>query len=177
MAKNVEGFVFFATLKGEALAKTLADLFDQNSLAIVRRVDSAEFLQFDSSEPSAFINHWSQGQIFNSQFEIRWRREQDSYETLLLTETNQQRSEFQAAADSPFEAVVPSSDATHGFLLWGTSKVDGGWREARIPRLLTYPIERQGEKPRLAYVLYQKSAVVRWVRLLGLKGGEANAPI
>lgn len=171
MPAGLSGHVYRASLGRDALAALLAARFSAAAVGIVRRIDGAELLTFEPSEPAALPALWAEGQLFDGGAEVRWRAREDAYDVLLLTEQTDAPADFSELRESPFDVVIPSTRKEQGFMLWGTRRAGGGWYEARIPRLLTYPVEWKG-KPRLAYRLYEREAVVRWVRLCGLKEEE-----
>jgi hypothetical protein len=168
MPDEVNGHIFRATLGRDTLADLLARRFGPTAVAIVRRADDADFVPFNSAEADALLGGWTEGQLFDTESEVRWRAGEGVYEVLLLTERGDAPAEFSELRGSPFAAVVPSSDDTHGFMLWGTDRVSEGWLETRIPRLLRYPAGAK-KPPRLAYLLYERDKAVRWVRFAGLK--------
>lgn len=167
------GYVFHATLTKEALASVLKGRFHDGDCAIVRRVDWADPVTFRVGEVELLLEQWTDGQIFNSNAELRWRQTADGYAVLLLTEENDPG--FQYLASSSFTVACPSKDEKHGFLLWGTPRSEDRrrstdiWWEARIPRPLHYPIKTKDGPPRLLYRLYLDGEAVRWVRLVKLE--------
>jgi hypothetical protein len=171
MPVEVKGHVYHATLKRDALADLLAKRFTASASAIVRRVDEAGFVSFDPNTAASLVEQWSEGQVFGTEDELRWRHVGESCAVLLLTEKAEGQggtSDFQSVSGSPFAVVSPSSDQKHGLLLWGTRQARGQWWEARIPRPLDYPLKTDQKPPNLTYRLYQDGAAVRWVRLVQL---------
>ena len=173
MADEPSGRVFRAALAGEssgrdALAGMLKERFDESAVAIVRRLNDAEFVEFRPAEAERLLEDWTEGQLFDPKSEVRWRQADDGYDVLLLTESNDLPMGFRELRDSPFTVVEPSSKETHGFLLWGTTHDRDGWLETRIPRYLRYPVETKGSL-RLSYLLYERGAVTCWVRLRNLR--------
>lgn len=171
MSDEAKGYVFRAVLARSVLAELLAARFDETALAVVRRVDWAEFIGFKPAEAGALLESWTEGQLFDSRSEIRWREVEGAYDVLLLTERDEHPHGFEKlrGAETPFDVVFPlkdeAKDEAHGFLLWGTPpRGRDGWLEARIPRLLSYPGE-MNESQRLAYKLYKRDEAVCWVRL------------
>jgi hypothetical protein len=166
MSDEAKGYVFRAVLPRSVLAGLLAARFDKTALAVVRRVDWAEFVGFNPADADALLESWTEGRLFDSRSEIRWRESEGAYDILFLTERDERPPDFKElrGAEMPFEVVLPSSDEAHGFLLWGTDRTQEGLLETRIPRLLNYPpgIEK---KLRLAYKLYKRNEAVCWVRL------------
>jgi hypothetical protein len=161
------GYVYRATLTEDALTKLVTGRFE-GAGAIIRRVASAQFASFPSAEIESLPGDWTEGQIFNTEAELRWRQATGGYAVLLLTEKDDPPANFQPLAGSQLTVVCPSSDETHGFLLWGTRQTGSQRWEARIPRPLRYPGKPTVNPPKLAYQLYQEGAVVRWVRLVKL---------
>jgi hypothetical protein len=168
MADEAKGYVSHATLTTDALVELLTKRFNATAQAIVRRVDAAEFVMFDPNHVDEWLNHWSDGQIFDHEAELRWHQSKGAYSVLLLTENNNLFEDFHPLAGSPFVVTAQSFNDTHGFLLWGTTRNEEGWIETRIPRLLQYPMQAK-KKPQLSYRLYQERMTVRWVRFTGLK--------
>lgn len=166
MSDEAKGYVFRAVLPRSVLAELLAARFDETALAVVRRVDWAEFVGFNPAEAGALLESWTEGQLFDARSEIRWRESEGAYDVLLLTERDECPPDFKElrAAETPFKVALPSSDEAYGFLLWGTDRTQEGLLETRIPRLLNYPpgIEK---RLRLAYKLYKCNEAVCWVRL------------
>ncbi len=166
MSDGGKGYVFRALLARNALAELLAAQFDQAAVAVVRRVDWAEFVSFNPAEADALLESWTEGRLFDSRSEVRWRATDGTYDVLLLTEQGECPLGFGelGGAGTPFDVVHPSSDDAHGFLLWGTDSTPAGFIETRIPRLLKYPAD-VGQRMRLAYKLYERNETVCWVRL------------
>ncbi|MCA1592683.1 MAG: hypothetical protein LC754_08550 [Acidobacteria bacterium] len=179
---TTKGHVFHGTFAPDALVELLAARFDSSACAVVRRVDDARFVKFPAPEAAQFLSTWTEGQVFDEHSEVRWKKQSERYSVLLLTEDSASVGEEEAGVDkasaspgftplhdAPLEVRAPSTQDTHGFLLWGTRPVNGQWWEARIPRPLSYPLETSNKPPRLIHCLYSEGATVRWVRLKGLK--------
>ncbi|HWW77042.1 MAG TPA: hypothetical protein VNZ44_16695 [Pyrinomonadaceae bacterium] len=166
MPDGAKGHVSRAALTRDALAELMAARFDETAVAVVRRVDWAEFVGFKPAEAGALLEAWTEGQLFDSRSEIRWRESEGAYDVLLLTESDERPPDFRElrGAELPFDVVLFSTDEAHGFLLWGTDSTRGGLLETRIPRLLNYP-SAVGKRMRLAYKLYKRDEAVCWVRL------------
>jgi hypothetical protein len=168
MAVEADGYVFRAVLTQSALAELLIERFGTRSaFAIVRRVDAAEFLLWKPSNVVKLLDQWTECQLFDSEAEVRWKKSDDVYQALLLTERHDPPVGFQPISGLPFTAVESSSADSHGFLLWGTARKQDTWFETRIPRPLHYPVNSD-KKPKISYRLYRERASVRWVRLTGL---------
>ena len=166
MSDEAKGYIFRAVLTRSVLAELLAARFDETAVAVVRRVDWVEFVGFNPAEAGALLERWTEGQLFDSRSEIRWRESEGTYDVLLLTERDERPPDFKELreAETPFDVVLPSTDEAHGFLLWGTDRTQEGFLETRIPRLLNYPAVI-GNRMRLAYKLYKHNEAVCWVRL------------
>lgn len=192
------GYVYNVTLPRAELVTLLTHLFKPKDAAIVRRVDSLEFLSFNAE----LVEQWSEAQVFNEVAEVRWRRSGDTYLVLLLSEQSKEvllaeqyelEEKLQLINSAPFIIAHPSSRQEHGFLLWGTRLVErqqgastascsepspvSEWWETRIPRALQYPGFPKGDNkkpPQLAYRLYHDDEAVRWVRLTKLVEVQAN---
>jgi hypothetical protein len=167
MSDEVKGHVFRAVLAQSALAELLSVRFDETVVAVVRRVDWADFVEFNPAESNALFESWTEGQLFDSRSEVRWSKSDETYDVLLLTERGECPLDFKKlrGAETPFDIVLPSKDEAHGFLLWGTPpRVGREWLEARIPRRLRYP-GKINETLRLSYKLYKRGEAVCWVRL------------
>ena len=170
--ENKTGYVYHAELPPDELATLLAKLFDTKAVAIVRRVDGAAFPVFKPS----LIDEWSEGQVFNDNADLRWRRKGEKFAVLLLSEEDRQGGTFQPVKGSPFKVAFPTRKekrGSHGFLLWGTRLDKNGecWWETRIPRALRYPnfpVADNNAPPRLSYKLYCEGETVRWIRLVKL---------
>jgi len=166
------GYVYHAELPPDELATMLAQLFDTNAAAIVRRVNGAAFPSFKPN----LLDEWSEGQVFNDKAELRWRRKAGKFAVLLLTEEKQEGGVFRPVKGAPFTVAFPTREEkrdSHGLLLWGTRSDKAGkcWRETRIPRSLNYsdfPVADSKAPPRLSYKLYREGETVRWVRLVNL---------
>jgi hypothetical protein len=166
MSDEAKGYVFSAALARNVLAELLAARFDETAVAVVRRVDWAEFVGFNPAEAGALLERWTEGQVFDSCSEVRWRETESVYDVLLLAESDERPPDFKElrGAETPFDVVLPSTDEAHGLLLWGTDRTQEGLLETRIPRLLNYP-PRIEKRLRLAYKLYKRNEAVCWVRL------------
>lgn len=184
MANGLSGHVFRGgAVEQKQLVALLTHRFKAQAYAIVRRIDDAQFVDFGSDRAAQLVRDWTDGRAFDAFCEVRWTKRGAHYAVLLLTEESgaaeADASFGLAPADGALLAVSsPSPRDTHGLLLWGTRFKNGVWWEARIPRPLSYPFETTNDKPPvLSYYLYSDAAVVKWVRLRGLKEAERDAKV
>jgi len=186
----MNGYVHFADFNADELKMLLTHLFQANDDLIVRRVDAIEFLAFALDQAGALIADWEEGQIFSDKAELRWKRKNDGWTCLLLSEQskelllagyNELIAKWQAVAGKPFAVVPHFNQSDRGFLLWGTRPDADQWWETRIPRPLHYPRPSKGRNsstPQLTYQLYsdgEDKETVRWVRLLKLTEVKQDA--
>lgn len=115
------------------------------------------FVRFDTTQPYERYVQYTSGHIFHDDFELRWQLEQDKVRVIYIGR----------ARSIPFlgnESKLPLEKYTeqqHSYYLFGERlrdeqlkkigkpAVEGDFAEARIPRLLHYPIEGKGAHAQL----------------------------
>ncbi|MDW8365289.1 MAG: hypothetical protein RMK49_05555 [Abditibacteriales bacterium] len=114
------------------------------------------------SADGLFAQHWTSGRLFNADWELQWEKRGDVFHLRLLTE-----------GDLPdgWRATEFEAGKAISVLLFGERKREGdrGWREARIPRWLEYPVEKTLGRVRLIAIPYMKEGMVVRMRLKGVK--------
>lgn len=133
------------------------------TFAILERTEHIEFLaKKEAKEKRLFEQHWSSGCLFNAHYELQWERRGGTYWVRLLTEGSLpegwQGPEFETGKEI-------------FLLLFGERKrdTDRGWREARIPRWLEYPVEKTLGHVQLIAIPYLKEGMVVRMRWKGVK--------
>jgi hypothetical protein len=176
------GYAFRARLPGEALAELLEGQFaspgaegsPRPAFLVLRKVDDAVFVSLGRGEAAALLEKWPEGQAFHAEADLRWRKEGQQYAVLLLTEADTPPDGVAWCDRKSFECLESAHGDRRGLMLWGTRpdprSGPRAYREARIPRLLTYPVGTD-LPPRVEYVLYRErtSQAVHWIRLVGLR--------
>lgn len=115
------------------------------------------FIPFDITQPCDAYVQYTSGRIFHTDFELRWQHEQDKVRVVYM---GMERSIPFLANKSklPPEKYV---EQQHSYYLFGErlgveqlkkigkSAAEGDFAEARIPRLLHYPIKGMGSHAQL----------------------------
>lgn len=129
---------------------------------LLERIEHLEFVtKADAAAKELFAQHWSLGRLFNATWELNWEKQGNSFLLRMLTEDNLpdswQQEEFETTAEI-------------SLLLFGERKrkEDPGWREARIPRWLEYPVPKTLGRVRLIAIPYLREGMVVRMRLKGV---------
>lgn len=125
-----------------------------------------------------FQSSWTHGRAFGEDMELRWDRDEQFYDLLLLTESSLSlTSEWQPVA-------VDLSVEPGQVLLWGThvshldqhhrlAETEGNaWIETRIPRALTYPVAGSPRWVKANVIIYRQQGQPCLTRLVSLEGEE-----
>lgn len=133
--------------------------------ALLQRTEHVEFVtKAKATSNRLFEQHWTSGRLFNANYELQWEKRGDAFLLRLLTEGDLpdgwQATEFEAGKET-------------SALLFGERKreSDPGWREARIPRWLEYPVEKTLGRVRLVAIPYMKDGMAVRMRWKGVKSG------
>lgn len=131
--------------------------------ALLERTENIQFVtKKRANEQRLFEQHWVSGRIFNAYYELHWEKQGGIYWLRLFTEgglpEGWQGAEFEAGNET-------------ALLLFGERKreTDKGWREARIPRWLEYPVEKTLGRVYLIAIPYLKEGMVVRMRWKGVK--------
>jgi hypothetical protein len=133
------------------------------TFVLLERIEHIEFVtKRDATDKRLFDQHWTSGRLFNAEWELQWEKQGDAFQLRLLTEGNLPDG-WQV---TEFETVEETS-----LLLFGDRKRDTepGWREARIPRWLEYPVAKTLGRVRLVAIPYARQGIVLRMRLKGVK--------
>lgn len=131
--------------------------------ALLERIEHIEFVtKAKATAAGLFEQHWTSGRLFNADWELQWEKQGDAFRLRLLTE-GELPDGWQTA---DYEAGEETS-----VLLFGERKrdTDRGWREARIPRWLEYPVDGMPQRVRLVAIPYMKEGMVVRMRLKEVK--------
>ncbi|HXH13085.1 MAG TPA: hypothetical protein VNP04_25350 [Alphaproteobacteria bacterium] len=135
----------------------------ETSYVLLERTEHIEFVtKAQACAKELFAQHWSAGRVFNDAWELQFAQHGSGYLLCLLTE-----GELPAGwASQEFETGPESS-----LLLFGERRrdTDPGWREARIPRWLEYPVEKAIGRVRLVAVPYCRAGMTVRMRFKGVK--------
>jgi hypothetical protein len=133
-----------------------------STYVLLERVEHIEFVtKADATAKGLFGQNWASGRLFNATWELHWEKHTNSFLLRLLTEgplpEGWEWEEFETQAESRL-------------LLFGERKreSDPGWREARIPRWLEYPVEKMLGRVRFIAVPYLREGMVVRMRLKGV---------
>jgi hypothetical protein len=133
------------------------------TFVLLERTERIEFVtKKDATDKRLFDQHWTSGRLFNAEWELQWEKQGDTFQLRLLTEGDLpdgwQTTKFETGEET-------------SVLLFGERKrdTDRGWREARIPRWLEYPVAKTLGRVRLVAIPYAKQGMVVRMRLKGVK--------
>jgi hypothetical protein len=133
------------------------------SYVLLERQEHIEFVTKEQANANnLFAQHWTSGRLFNETWELNFEKQGDLYELHLLTESNLPDSWKQ----SNFE-----TDGETSLLLFGERKRDSdpGWREARIPQWLKYPVTKTNGRVCLIAIPYLRKGMMVRMRLKGVE--------
>ncbi len=133
------------------------------------------------------VRDWPIGRAFGPQGELVWQREDGLTHVVLITDRDSLPPPFRVPAEAPEVETQPrtasiplrriaGNEELDEVQLWGEWQPDSTWRETRIPDPLSYPIEGEGRKKRVAlslgrYVETEQpdTGAVDFVRYVGLE--------
>jgi len=130
-----------------------------SSYVLLERTESIEFVMKEQANAKdLFAQHWASGRLFNETWELHFEKQGETYQLRLLTEGN---------LPEGWEQQVFETNGETSLLLFGERKrkTDPGWREARIPQWLQYPIGKSTGRVRLIAVPYLREGMVVRMRL------------
>ncbi len=136
---------------------------NNETYVVLERTEHIEFVKkADAHARDLFSQHWSSGRLFNEMWELSWEEQAYSFLLRLLTEGS--------LPDGWQQVEFETGDET-SLLLYGERKrdTDPGWREARIPRWLKYPVPKRLGRVRVTGIPYLKDGMVVRMRLKGVK--------
>lgn len=136
----------------------------ESTYVLLERTEHIQFVtKARAIADGLFEQHWTSGRLFNNDWELQWEKQQGDFFLLrLLTEGDLpdgwQETEFEAHGET---SVV----------LFGERKreTDPGWREARIPHWLHYPVEETPGRVHLVAIPYAKGGIQVRMRLKGVR--------
>lgn len=133
---------------------------------LLERTEHIEFTtKADAVTKDLFGQYWECGHCFNVDWELQFERTPNGFLLRLLSEDSLpegwQKEEFDVGSEI-------------SLVLFGERKRDDepGWREARIPRWLEYPIPKTKGRVRLIALPYLKDGVVVRMRWKGVEADE-----
>lgn len=130
--------------------------------ALLQRVEHIEFVtKGQAIAAGLFAQRWPSGHLFNATWELNWEKQGSVFLVRLL-------SEERLPPGWQHEGFATAGEVR--FFLFGERKryEDAGWREARIPRWLDYPVEQVPGRVRLIAVPYLREGMVVRMRLKGV---------
>jgi hypothetical protein len=133
------------------------------SYVLLERQEHIEFVTKEQAIANdLFAQIWTSGRLFNDTWELTFEKQGHSYELRLLTESDLPDSWLQSNFESEGETSL---------LLFGERKRDSdpGWREARIPQWLKYPVTKTHGRVRILAVPYLREGMVVRMRLKGVE--------
>lgn len=136
----------------------------ESTYVLLERTEHIEFTtKADAASKGVFAQHWSSGRLFNTTWELQFERTADGFLLRLLTEGDLPEGWHQA------EPCQIGEEAS--LLLFGERKRDDdpGWREARIPRWLEYPVPKTKGRVYLVALPYCRNGMVVRMRLKGVR--------
>jgi hypothetical protein len=131
---------------------------------IIVTFGDCNFEKFDVKKINDFDKIVS-GRLFGRDSELSFRRISDSvFRTVVISE-----SEF-----SNFDGVETKNleSSTKSYYLWGEKLDEGPWFEARIPRLLPYPLDDPKELVKLKTIEYEnrETGLIEFIRFQDIEG-------
>jgi len=163
--RNNKGFVNFKL--GE-WSEVLAQIKSQDrfppgkTYAVFFRVERAEFVTLAEAEKELLKENWHKGHFFNENQELRFEKKDENCFRIFLLAENQLLEGWEV---EEFDVGGEMS-----FLLFGERKEsDPGWREARIPRWIRYPVPDTWEHLQLIGIPYLKRGIIVRMRWKGVK--------
>jgi hypothetical protein len=132
------------------------------SYVLLERTEHIEFVtKAQANANDFFAQHWTSGRLFNETWELHFEKQGETYRLRFLTEGNLPEGWEQQAFETNSETSL---------LLFGERKreTDPGWREARIPRWLQYPVSNAGKRVRLIAIPYLRDGMIVRMRLKGV---------
>jgi len=134
----------------------LGEMVPAHTVSPEERDALVRFIRFDTTLPCNAYVQYTCGRIFHTDFELRWQHEQDKVRVVYVGK----------ARSIPFLEVKSElqlekyTEQQHPYYLFGerlgemaekigNPAVAGDFAEARIPRLLHYPIEGKGAHAQL----------------------------
>jgi hypothetical protein len=129
------------------------------SLVLLERTEYIAFVtKKDAEDHGLFNQYWTSGHLFNTEWELNWEKQGSDFLLCLLSE---------GALPSGWEQREFETDATTSLLLFGerVRDTDPGWREARIPQWLQYPVGKNTGRVRLIAIPYLREGMVVRMRL------------
>lgn len=135
----------------------------ETTFVLLERTEYIEFItKAKAMSDGLFFQHWRSGRLFNSSYELQWERRNETFSLRLLTEGDWPEGWKGTEFDTGEEISL---------LLFGERKRDSdpGWREARIPRWLKYPVDRTSKRVRLVAIPYLREGMIVRMRWKGVK--------
>jgi hypothetical protein len=133
------------------------------SYVLLERHEHIEFVTKEQANANnLFAQHWTSGHVFNDTWELTFEKQGHSYELRLLTERD--------LPDSWQQSDFETDDET-SLLLFGERKRDSdpGWREARIPQWLKYPVAKTNGRVCFIAIPYLRKGIMVRLRLKGVE--------
>jgi hypothetical protein len=134
----------------------------ETSYALLERTEHIEFVtKAQATARDLFSQYWAAGRLFNESWELHFEQQGDAYQLHLLTE---------GPLPPGWEAQEFETGPEGSLWLFGerTRDTDPGWREARIPRWLEYPVEKTIGRVRLIAVPYCRAGIIVRMRFKGV---------
>lgn len=131
---------------------------------IVVTFGDCNFEKFDVKKITDFDKMVS-GRLFGRDSELRFRRISDSvFRTVVISES--ELSNFEGVETKDLERSDKS------YYLWGEKLGERTWFEARIPRLLPYPLDNPKELVKLKTIEYKNSenGLIEFIRFQDIEG-------
>ena len=153
----------------QRLLEIVKELEDSNVYFIRSKIDQIEF--GIGKELLISEGLWETGRLFNNDYEIRWRLDDDQYQITMLTEKDEMPSILQGVNFDFIENGWNTQDTK--IILWGKYKDYGndnvGFLEVRIPKFLNYPkpVNNQWHKDNEAVINgtnYLKDGMILYTR-------------
>ena len=156
--------------EAQAVAEAVAKCVGDDAYVIISRADDVQFRRLDSVDLQTELTSWEEGRAFSTEAELRWRRTMDNtFSLLLLTEDSGRIPANWQHLGENWTTQLHHKDEEN-IRVWGDRKVGSSWAEARIPRMLDYPVGEDVKSFRLSWLEYwDGNGAPRLTRLRGIE--------
>jgi len=155
----LEGYVAYTQLSEQQLTELLKERLVKEPGYMIR--EKREDIEFLHAEP----NPWEAGRLFSDKDEIRWRLNNSGiFDVHILSESKELPKAFTEVKE--FEVV--EQEEARLYLVGRRRQGQSGWVEAKIPREIIYPVDKDGEVA-IKFLRYVEKGRTKFLRFKGLE--------